>query len=91
MLPIPDIVGISDLRLRQNEVLSRLHKGPVVLTQHSRAVAVLVSPEQWNEIIERLEEAEDALDILEARARNEPTTGFADYLASRDDRVLPAS
>lgn len=87
MTTIPEIVGISDLRLRQSEVLSKLRDGPVVLTQHTRPVAVLVSPEQWKQMVERLEQLEDALDVLEARLANEPTMDFADYLASRGESV----
>ncbi|MFQ5796297.1 MAG: type II toxin-antitoxin system Phd/YefM family antitoxin [Candidatus Bipolaricaulia bacterium] len=38
----------SKLRQTQNEVLEKLSEGPVVLTQHGEATAVLVDPEQWN-------------------------------------------
>jgi len=48
---------------------------------------VLVSPEQWNQIVERLEDLEDALDVAEARLNNEPTEDFAAYLASRGEHV----
>jgi prevent-host-death family protein len=55
---IPELLPISELRLHQNEVLSRLRNKPIVLTQHSRAAAVLVSVEQWNEREEKLRNAE---------------------------------
>src|SRR5215213_6635668 len=55
---IPELLPISELRLHQNEVLGRLKDGPVVLTQHSRAAAVLVSVEQWNAREEKLRNAE---------------------------------
>jgi len=58
MLTIPELIPISELRLRQNQVLSQLAAGPVVLTQHSRAAAVLVDVAEWNRIqqyVERLE------------------------------------
>jgi len=87
MVAIPTLVGISDLRLRQNEVLHKLRGGPIVLTQRTQPVAVLVSPEQWNQIVERLEDLEDALDVAEARLNNEPTEDFAAYLASRGEHV----
>ena len=63
---IPELVPISELRLRQNALLSKLHDEPVVLTQHGRAVAVLVSPSQWNQIAEELEELRDALEAMKA-------------------------
>jgi prevent-host-death family protein len=58
MTSIPELLPISELRLHQNEVLNRLKDKPIVLTQHSRAAAVLVSVEQWNEREEKLRNAE---------------------------------
>ena len=66
---IPELVPISGLRTRQNEILDQLAGKPVVLTQHGRAAAVLVSPEQWNLLVEMVEDLTDALDALEMRAR----------------------
>ncbi len=66
---IPELVPISGLRTRQNEILDQLASRPVVLTQHGRAAAVLVSPEQWNLLVEMVEDLTDALDALEMRAR----------------------
>lgn len=66
---IPELVPISELRLRQSDVLDRLAESPVVLTQHGRAAAVLVNPAQWAEIVERLEFLEDSLEAAEVRAR----------------------
>jgi prevent-host-death family protein len=84
-LAVPELMPISELRLRQSEVLGRLPAGPVILTQHGRAAAVLVSPEQWNRIIAELEELQDANDA--SAARLEPTNDFDGYLAGRVDRV----
>lgn len=87
MAVIPALMGISALRLRQNEVLQKLKEGPLVLTQRSQPVAVLVDPKQWNELMERLEELEDALEVAEARLSNEPTISLKEYLASRGEHV----
>ena len=64
---IPEIVPISALRLRQTEVLKKLVSGPVVLTQHGKAVAVMVDPEAWNRITEELGLLADSVDALEAK------------------------
>ena len=58
MTVIPELLPISELRLHQNEVLGRLKDKPIILTQHSRAAAVLVSVEQWNEREQKLRNAE---------------------------------
>lgn len=62
MNAIPELVPISQLRLKQSEVLNRLSEGPVILTQHGQGAAVLVGLEQWNRMIETLEDFQDALD-----------------------------
>jgi prevent-host-death family protein len=73
---IPRLVPISDLRIRQNVVLAHVAEGPVVLTQHGRAAAVLVEPELWNELVEQLEDLQDALDVLRGREemRQDPSS-----------------
>ena len=85
MYTVPELIPISDLRQRQREILEHLSEGPVVLTQHGRAAAVLVHPGQWNRLLEEFEDLHDALDAVEARG--EPTVDFDEYLAKRGDVV----
>ena len=76
MSAVPVTIPISDLRARQNDVLSGLSQGPVVLTQHGRAAAVMVSPERWNRLLEELEDLRDTIAAVEAHDeyRRDPTT-----------------
>ncbi len=67
MNKVLELIPISRLRQEQNEVLKRLAEGPVVLTQYGDAAAVLVDPDQWNQIAEELETWMDSFDALEAR------------------------
>ncbi len=39
---------ISDVHLRQKELLERLDDGPLVLMSRSQPAAILVSVEEWN-------------------------------------------
>jgi len=71
MTPIPDMVPISDLRLRQSEVLAKLEHGPVILTQHSRARAVLMDFDEWRRLMEDVEDMDDALTSLESRGTDD--------------------
>jgi len=48
---VPQIVPISDLRNRHNDVINKLSDGPVILAQRSKAAAVLVSVEEWDQVI----------------------------------------
>jgi len=69
MITVPKLVPISKLRQRQNEILAKLSESPVVLTQHGEAVAVLVGPEMWNQLLEELETWQDSFDAVEAKYR----------------------
>lgn len=61
---MPELAYISDLRKRQAEVLDRLAEGPVLLASKTHSPAVLVSVAQWNQMVERLDELEDAIAAL---------------------------
>lgn len=67
IMSVPKLVPISKLRLTQNEVLSVLGQSPVVLTQHGEAVAVLVDPGMWNDLLRELEVWQDSFDALEEK------------------------
>lgn len=67
MNTVPELVPISELRLRQSEVLARLPVGPVVLTHHSKGAAVLVSLDQWNRLAGDLEDLEDTVTALKTQ------------------------
>jgi prevent-host-death family protein len=87
MNAIPKILPFSDLRVRQSEVLDMLSDEPIVLAQRGRPAAVLVSVEAWNDLIERLEEAEDALDAIEAQRHPESAMELEEYMAKRGHGV----
>ena len=67
MHPIPYTIPISDLRFQQSALLTRVEESPVVLTKQGRAVAVLVDPKYWNQILEDLEDLADALAVAQAK------------------------
>lgn len=52
----PQMAPISDMRNRQNELLSMTESGPVMLLSRSKLAAILVSPTQWDAIARTLEE-----------------------------------
>jgi PHD/YefM family antitoxin component YafN of YafNO toxin-antitoxin module len=84
MIRLPELVPISDIRQRQNEILASLANGPVILTQHGRAAAVMLSPGAYNRMVDALEDLQDAADA--EAARQEPgAADFDAYLARRPD------
>ena len=60
---VPQIEPISKMKHQYNDVLRLAESGPVVLTQHGRAAAVVIHPAGWNAVIE---EREQLLDIVAA-------------------------
>lgn len=42
------VVPVSDLRTNHREVFALLRRGPVILAQHSKASAVLLSVSEWD-------------------------------------------
>lgn len=52
---VPQIASITELRNNHLALLKRLDNGPVILAQHSQPVAVIVTPEQWNEQSDELQ------------------------------------
>ena len=79
----PGIIPISEIRKRQAQVLEEIRRRPVILTQRGHGIAVLLSLEQWEQLMERLEDLEDAMTALEARLSDtdEPSTPLDEVLA----------
>lgn len=83
---VPRTLPISDLRFKQTETLDELKTGPVLLTRQGKAAAMLVAPEQWNSLVETIEDLQLALDAVEARQEDENKIDFHRYLEVRDDQ-----
>lgn len=58
---------VSDMNRNPNAILELLAAGPVVLMQRSTPAGVLVSPKEWNNLFDRLEELEDAVEIWKGK------------------------
>jgi prevent-host-death family protein len=82
---VPDLVPISEMRTNQTEILEKLKQGPIVLTHHSKAAAVLVDPAQWNRL---LDELEDIRDINEIRQQeSEEAQDKAELIPADEDEL----
>jgi PHD/YefM family antitoxin component YafN of YafNO toxin-antitoxin module len=56
---------VTELRSEQAKIFDRLPIEPIVLTRQGKPAAVLVDPEKWNELMDRLEDLQDSVDGLE--------------------------
>ena len=54
MQTLQQTAPISDMRKDQDAVLSMMANGPVILMARSRPKAVIVDPDEWNAIAQRL-------------------------------------
>jgi prevent-host-death family protein len=85
MHTVPDVVPVSELRNKHRAVFALLDKGPIILAQRSRAVAVLVSVQEWDQRARRLQELEwrekARQATREARASTEPDLSFESFMA----------
>ncbi|MBN1401574.1 MAG: type II toxin-antitoxin system Phd/YefM family antitoxin [Anaerolineae bacterium] len=72
---IPKMVGVSELRLRQKEILEQLEDSPIVLAHRNQALAVLVPVDLWNSLLEELSDLRDAQIAAErlAEAQSDPS------------------
>ncbi len=67
MTYLPQMASISDMKHEHLKVLAMLDQGPVVLASRNQPVGVLLSPKQWEKLMERIEEQQDVIDVLEAK------------------------
>jgi len=68
MNALPQIAPISDMRVRQVQIIENARRGPVILVERgSRPALVVISPEQWNALAERMEYLEDVAAIYKKK------------------------
>lgn len=61
-------INVTDARARFSEVIERSHGEAVFLERRGRAEAVVISPEQYERMMEALEDAEDVAAFDDAMA-----------------------
>jgi len=90
MTIIPQTEPISNFKNDQTGVLHKIKNGPVVLLQYSKPAAVLVDPQQWNRMLNRLQAFERAEMIRQrvADAHVNPGTdiAFDDFMVDLVER-----
>lgn len=69
---------VSQLRADLSSLLSNLEEGPLVVLSHSKPKAILIDPELFDNLVERVELLEDLLDGRQA---------VAEYLTNPDITV----
>ena len=87
-----EAVPITTFKNGPTEIVEKIAKQPLMLTQHGRSIAVVVSLEQWNDIVDQLEERQFTkthMDAL-ATAYHNRLRGDSDYVDGEDLKAMMA-
>jgi prevent-host-death family protein len=76
-------IGMAQARPKLTQLVEEVNKGdsPYLIISGSQVKAVLIGINQYNDLMEKLEDIADAKEILQARLNNEPTMSWKDFLA----------
>ena len=92
---IPQMVSVSELKNHHLNVIKRLKQGPVLVASHNQPTAIIVSPDEWDSLMDKLESLEalvqamaDDIAILRGEANAEPAN-LAELKAMAKGEQLP--
>lgn len=66
------MIGVTEARAHFKDLLDELPARSVIILKNNRPVAVLVAPERLERLLDRVEELEDQVAILETQLHPEP-------------------
>ena len=75
------IMSVADARNHFSDVIARAQEGAVFIERRGRRAAVVVSPEQYEHMLDALEEAEDVAAFDEAMAEEGPNIPWSQVKA----------
>ena len=75
-------IGMAEARPKLTHLVDEVAGGgdPYLIVSGSRVKAVLIGINQYNDILERLENLSDAAELLQAELDGEPTIPFEEHL-----------
>ncbi len=75
-------IGMAELRPKLTQLVEEVNHGgePYLVVSDSKVKAVLVGIDQFNDLMERLEDLTDSVELLQAQQDNEPTMTFEEHL-----------
>ena len=75
-------IGISEARPKLTQLVEDVHKGgePYLIVAKSKVKAVVMGIDQYNDMVEQLEDLSDTVAIMEAKLEGGETIPFTEYL-----------
>lgn len=76
------MIGIAEVRPKLTQLVDEVSKGgqPYTIVSGSRAKAVLLGVDEYNALIEKLEDMEDILEMNKASTISEPRMSWGERL-----------
>ena len=80
-------IGMAEARPKLTQLVDEVSGGeqPYLIVSGSQVKAVLIGINQYNDMIERLEDLSDATELLQATVNQEPTMPFEEHLAKSEE------
>jgi prevent-host-death family protein len=81
-------IGMAEARPKLTQLVDEVSGGgePCLIVSGSKVKAVLVGFNQYNDMIERLEDLSDAAELLKAELEQEPTMPFKEHLTKSKEQ-----
>lgn len=81
-------VGMAEARPKLTRLVDEVSNGgdPYLIVSGSQVKAVLVGVDQYNDMVERLEDLADAAELLQAEIEQEPTMSFEEHMAKSEEK-----
>ena len=76
-------IGMAEARPKLTQLVEEVSSGgePYIIVSSSRVKAVLIGIDQYNDMIERLEDLSDSVELLQAELDREPVMPFEEHLS----------
>jgi prevent-host-death family protein len=77
----PELIGVSEARDRFKDLVDEVQKRDVVVLRHNRPVALLVAPDRIERLLDRIEDLEDHVALLEHRLNPDDVVPLKEAIA----------
>ncbi len=84
-------IGMAEARPQLTRLIDEVSGGgePYLIVSGSKVKAVIIGIDQYNDMVQRLEDLSDAAELLQAELDVEPTMPFTEHLAkSKETKII---
>jgi prevent-host-death family protein len=74
------LVGVTDVRDSLKDLLDEVREQNIIVLRHNRPVAVILHPDRLERLLDRIEDLEDTVAVLEDRLDPDDTVPHEDVM-----------